>query len=199
MIADVRCFLLDLGKVLVDIDLGRLARAMQTLTGLGALPLQTAFTGDGLVNRYESGRITDQEFHFEFCSRIGRQIPWEEFAAAWNSIFLPGQILGDDILHSLAKRGDLWVISNTNPIHFRYIQENYGLLRHFRGFILSHEVGALKPDPAIFEAAAVRTGFERAATLFVDDQLSHVETARKLGFQALQFTSPSVLDPVLDQ
>ena len=197
MIADVRCFLLDLGKVLVDIDLGRLAASMQRLTGIGPMELQAAFTGDGLVTRYESGRISDQEFYGEFNARIGERISFDDFASAWNAIFIPGQILSDEVIARLATLGDLWVISNTNPLHFAYIRENYEFLRHFRGCILSYEVGALKPDPAIFHSASVRTGVAPEETVFVDDLQSHVEMARSLGFYAIQFTRPSDLDLLL--
>jgi FMN phosphatase YigB (HAD superfamily) len=197
MIPGIRCFLLDLGKVLVDIDLGRLGASMQVLTGIGPVELHAAFTGNGLVAHYESGRISNQEFYSEFNARTGRRISFDDFASAWNAIFVPGQILGDAVIARLASLGDLWVISNTNPLHFGYVRENYAFLRHFRGCILSYEVGALKPDPAIFHAACARTGIAPEETVFVDDLLSHVETARSLGFQAIQFTGPSDLDPLL--
>jgi glucose-1-phosphatase len=199
MIPAVRCFLLDLGRVLVDLDLARLASKMQALTGLGPVELRAAFTGDGLVARYETGRMSDQEFHKAFCSRTSRQISYPDFASAWNEIFVPGQILSDETISRLAGIGDLWIISNTNPIHFGYVRQNHDFLRYFQGYILSYEVGSLKPDPAIYEAARARTGINPSRTLFVDDQLSHVEAARKLGFHAIQFTRPSDLDPILQQ
>jgi glucose-1-phosphatase len=197
MTSGLRCFLMDLGRVMVDIDLSRLAARMRDLTGLDPVQLQNAFTSNGLVTRYETGRISDQDFHQEFCARAGRQVSYADFAAAWNAIFVPGQILSDEIISRLAAAGDLWVISNTNPIHFSYIRENYDFLRYFRGCILSYEVGALKPDPAIYDAARTRAGVDPSKTLFVDDQLSNVEAARKLGFQAIQFTRPSDLASVL--
>ncbi len=192
-----RCILLDLGKVVVDIDLGRMAARMQSLTGMTPAQLHAVFTNGGLVAEYESGKISNMEFFQEFCVRTGRQVTWEEFASAWNAIFVPGRFLSDDLLARLAKSADLWIISNTNPAHFQYFRENYDLLRHFRGCILSYEAGALKPDPAIFRAAVARTGVDPAQSIFVDDQISHVESARLLGFHVIHFTQPSDLDPLL--
>jgi FMN phosphatase YigB (HAD superfamily) len=181
------CALLDLGNVLVKIDLSRLGERVQSLTGIGPDQLRAAFAADNLFYRYESGHLGSVEFHAELCRRISREMPWDQFVAAWNSIFLPEPILDDELLTRLASKLDLWIISNTNPIHFDYIRENYDFFRHFRGFVLSHEAGALKPDPAIFAHAVERTGFEAARTLFVDDQSVNVEAACTLGFQAFQF------------
>ena len=186
----VRCILMDMGKVLVDIDLRRLGERLQAATGVGPEQLRAAFAADNLVARYESGRIGDAEFHREFCGRTRRDLPFEEFTAAWNSIFLPDPILDDDILGRLAAGCRLWVISNTNPIHYRFIQSHYGFLRHFAGCILSHEVGALKPEPTIFLRAVEKTGTAASCTLLVDDQETNVQAARALGFQAIRFVDP---------
>jgi len=183
----LRCALLDLGNVLVRIDLSRLGGCVQSLTGIPPEQLRATFTADNLVYRYESGRLSDVEFHAELCRRIGRKLPWDQFVAAWNSIFLQEPILSDELLALLAARIDLWIISNTNPLHFHYLRDHYAFSRHFKGFVLSYEVGALKPEPGIFARAVERTGVEPVRTLFVDDQAANVEAARTLGFQAFQF------------
>ena len=56
-----------------------------------------------------------------------------------------------------------------------------------RGSILSHELGLRKPDPAIYRAALKLSGTKAEETVFVDDLKSNVESARKLGFQAIRF------------
>lgn len=184
---DLRCALLDLGNVLVKIDLSLLGDRVQSLAGIGPDQLRAIFASDNLVYRYESGRMSSFEFHSELCRRIGREMPWDRFAEAWNSIFLPQPILDDDLLAGLAAKLDLWVISNTNPLHFDYVREHYDFLRHFTGFVLSYEAGALKPNPAIFARAVEKTGVKAARTFFVDDQNANVEAARTLGFRAYQF------------
>ena len=184
---ELRCALLDLGNVLVKIDYTPLARAARSLMGVAPDQLRAAFSNDRLGYRYESGLISNAEFHAELCRRTGCDVPWDQFVPAWNSIFLPEPILDEGLLAQLAAKLDLWVISNTNPLHFEYIRKHYDFLRHFRGFVLSYESGALKPDPAIFARAVEKTGAEPGRTLFVDDQSVNVDAARGLGFQAFQF------------
>ena len=181
------CALVDLGNVLVKIDYTALAAAARSLMGVAPDQLRAAFSADQLGYRYESGLIGSADFHTELCRRTGCDVPWDQFVSAWNSIFLPEPILDDGLLAHLAAKLDLWVISNTNPLHFEYIRKHYDFFRHFKGFVLSYEAGALKPDPAIFARAIEKTGVEAGRTLFVDDQSANVEAGRALGFQAFQF------------
>jgi putative hydrolase of the HAD superfamily len=96
----------------------------------------------------------------------------------------------DDVeptLRELAVRGiRLGVISNWD-------ERLRGLLRHlhldtrFEIIIISCEVGAAKPDPAIFERAARALGLPPNAIGHIGDSLAHdVEGAAAAGFQALQ-------------
>lgn len=186
----VRCILLDLGKVLLDFDFKRFGDRMRALTGVDAESLQEVYTGTELARKYESGLLRDEEFYSEVCRRIGKPVDWEDFVAAWNSIFCLSPIVPDDLVRVLSERCNLWIVSNTNAIHFNYIEMNFAILRHFKGFVLSHQVGALKPDPKIFIAALQRAGVAPENALFVDDQLPNVEAARKLGMDAFQFLGP---------
>ncbi len=181
------CVIFDLGKVLLDFDFQRFGKRMSELTALDADFLGNAITAGDLAVQYESGRLSDDDFHRQVCRRIGRQVPWNEFVDAWNSIFCPTPILAEEILGSLARTMDLWIISNTNRIHFDFICRRYSFLRHFKGFVLSHEVGLLKPDPAIFRYALGKAGFEANEALFVDDLPANVEAAGCLGMDAIQF------------
>jgi putative hydrolase of the HAD superfamily len=182
-----RTLLLDLGRVLVDFDFESLGERLAGQTGLEVEEVRAAFAADGLARRYESGLVDDRQFHDEISRRLGRALPWREFVEAWNSVFDPAPILPEALIAGLARRAALWVVSNTNRLHFDFIRERYPLLRHFRGYVLSHEVGALKPDARIFEVALERAASRPAETLFVDDLAVNVEGARRLGIEAFQF------------
>jgi glucose-1-phosphatase len=191
------CCLLDLGKVLLDFDLSRLGRCVHTLTGVTPEQLRAAALADDLAIRYESGKVSDAEFHEQICRRIGRPLTWDQFVNAWNSIFLPDSILPDHLIDRLTTSLDVWIISNTNPLHFRFIRRNYAFLRNVKGCILSYEVGYLKPDRRIFLHAVAVTGVEPARTVFIDDQEANVEAARLLGFNALHFVGAAQLEQQL--
>ena len=188
--SEVRCILLDMGKVLFDFDFKAFGQRMRELTGVEFERLRAAFTGEQLAVRYESGLLTDAEFYIEVCRRIGCRVSWENFVAAWNSIFHQDPILPEHLIRTLAVKADLWVVSNTNKLHFDHLAGRYPFLGCFKGYVLSHEVGALKPDPRIFQAALKRAEVEADRALFVDDQATNVAAARDLGIDSFQFLGP---------
>jgi len=59
--------------------------------------------------------------------------------------------------------------------------------------VLSHEAGAVKPEPAIYELAAARAGVEPGRIFFCDDLPGHVAAARAAGWDAEVFASAAML------
>src|SRR5262245_3625662 len=179
-----------MGKVLFDFDFKTFGERMHELTGIEFEPLRAAFTGEQLAIRYESGLLSDAEFYTEVCRRIGCPVSWENFVGAWNSIFQQDPILPEHLIRTLAGKTNLWVVSNTNKLHFDHLTSRHPFLSYFKGYILSHEVGALKPDVRIFQAALKRAGVKAERALFVDDQAANVAAARDLGIDSFQFLGP---------
>ncbi len=75
---------------------------------------------------------------------------------------------------------------NTRPI-----VDRLGLEREFDAVILSFEVGAMKPDPAIYREALGRLGDpDPARSVFVDDQVRYCDGAAALGLQTFLILRP---------
>jgi glucose-1-phosphatase len=64
---------------------------------------------------------------------------------------------------------------------------------------LSYEVGALKPEPKIYRAAAELAGVPPREIFFIDDIAGHVAAARQCGFDAVQYTTTPELVAALCQ
>jgi HAD superfamily hydrolase (TIGR01509 family) len=88
------------------------------------------------------------------------------------------------VLEELRRRGyRLGVISDTFPSLELTLREA-GIATYFASFTASSLVGAGKPDPRIFRAAAASLGVEAAESVFVDDTLLEADGARAVGFTA---------------
>jgi glucose-1-phosphatase len=143
---------------------------------------------NGLVNLYESGKLSSKQFFESLKERFNLTLSFEAFAPIWNEIFTENEEVSG-IIRSLKGKKRLGLLSNTNPLHFDYAVSNFPILKLFDRWILSHEVGFKKPDRAIFEAAIAWAGVESAKILFIDDIKGHVDAALSLGIKALQFVS----------
>jgi putative hydrolase of the HAD superfamily len=67
------------------------------------------------------------------------------------------------------------------------MREVFGYDALFDVSCYSWELGAAKPDPAFFAAAARRIGGDPAAILFIDDAALNVAAAREAGLAAEQW------------
>jgi putative hydrolase of the HAD superfamily len=149
--------------------------------------LRHIFASNTSVRKYELGLLSDAEFLAGICDQVGGGVTQHDFLEAWNCIFAVKPLLSGMLLSELAQKYPLWIVSNTNRMHFGFIRERYAFLTKFTGWILSFEVGAAKPDPLIFTRALQRAQFSASDVVFVDDQLPNVESARRLGIDAFQF------------
>ena len=186
------CVMFDAGRVLLDIDFGNLAAYLKMRAGLEPDEAQEAVARDGLARSYELGLLTDDEFCRRICGQLGVEIPREELVEAWNSV-IQNPIVPEAMLAALSARSALWVVSNTNNLHFTRILKQYPYLKYFRGYVLSYQSGVAKPDPDIFRLALARAGAKAEESLFIDDQSANVAAARTLGIDGIQFFNPGQL------
>lgn len=87
----------------------------------------------------------------------------------------------------------LYALTNWSHETFPIARERFDVLGWFRGIVVSGEVEVAKPDDAIYHHLADDFGLVPAETVFIDDTAANVEAARRLGFQAVLFTSPDAL------
>ena len=93
------------------------------------------------------------------------------------------------MIEGLRRRYRTVLLSNTNVIHFERLRHTLPQLKHFDAFVLSYEVKAMKPDPAIYRAAVEAAGCAPNECFFTDDIAEYVEGARQFGIDAVQFHS----------
>jgi len=182
----VKAFLFDLGNVLVRFD--HRAAAAKITDGTGASPekLFEMFFESPLVVEHDTGRISTQQFYEEVSRRIGMRISYERFLEVWNDIFIEDlEMTG--LVGGLLERYPCFLISNTNRPHFEYLRDKFPLLNAMSGWILSYEVGHLKPHPAIYHRALEMVRLPPAEIFYVDDRDDLIQAARSMGFQTHRF------------
>jgi FMN phosphatase YigB (HAD superfamily) len=193
----IKTIFFDLGNVIIPFDFKRAYGRLQPLCNYPATEIPQRMRGTDLVSRFESGLIGPEQFVKEFSAVLELRINYDEFCDMWTSVFLPEPLIEESLLENLRRRYRLMILSNTNPIHFHMIRENYPLLGHFDHCVLSYEVGALKPSEEIFRAAVVHAGCAASECFFTDDLAVNVEAARRYGLDAVQFQSAAQLEEEL--
>ena len=185
----IQTVIFDLGKVLIPFDFNRGYQAMEKLCGIAACDIPARIATTDLVQRFETGLVSAEDFVEQLSRQLGMNIGYDRFCDLWSSIFLPEPLLPESMIEGLRRRHRVLLLSNTNAIHFEMIRDRYPILNHFDDFVLSYQVRAMKPSPAIFREAFVRARCRPEEIFFTDDIGAYVEAARKEGMDAVQFLS----------
>jgi len=183
----LKTIIFDLGNVIIPFDFRRGYAGLQQHVSIPAEEIPERIRATGLVPEFESGRIEPRAFVEALGGALDANLSYETFCDIWSSIFLPHTLIPSELVETLRRNYRVMVLSNTNAIHFEKVWEAYPILRHFDHLILSHEVKALKPEPAIYAAALSQAQAEPGECFFTDDILAYVEGARTAGLQAEQF------------
>jgi FMN phosphatase YigB (HAD superfamily) len=179
----------DLGKVLVDFDWTRAAKRIAPKCGIPALVLMTKALGSPLLNQYERGLISTDEFFLEFKRLSGYREGFETFAADFGDIFtgIPEMIGLQQRIHEAGI--PTYVFSNTNELAVNHIRRHYSFFNHFDGYLLSYELKVMKPEPGIYEAAERLSGLSGSSVLYLDDIAANTAAGAARNWQVITHTS----------
>jgi len=195
----IHLFVFDLGNVILPFDHRPIATKLHERSiGNGLWTPKKIFDdlfnfANGIINRYEEGLSSSFEFYLEIRNRYHLDLPYEEFKEIWNNIFRDSPEVNELILYLKAKGYPVFILSNTNELHFSHILERFPIVHAVDDWILSFEVGAKKPDRRIYDAIFEKMDVEGEKVLFIDDMEHNVAAARSLGMQGLLYTDPEDL------
>ncbi len=108
---------------------------------------------------------------------------------------LAGSIAGAvEILKELRDRDvPLYALSNWPAETFPLARQRFDFLGWFRGILVSGEIGAIKPEPRIYEVLLERFAIDPLSAVFIDDVAVNAAAARAFGIHAIHFTTPAAL------
>ena len=182
----IRALILDLGNVLIFHDNEQLYRELAAACGTTPEAIVAALRSD--VGRGMNTTDGPPEIVYEMVApAIGFPGDVASFAAIWNGIFRPNEAIVP-VVEALYGRVPLFVLSNTNAMHMAYIRPRLPVLQRLDAILTSHELGLMKPEPEIYQAALVTAGVRPEEAVFFDDLPGHVEGARQVGIRAFLFT-----------
>lgn len=177
----------DLGNVLIPFDYNIAIKKLNNIeSGLGDKFIEFYKSNYDFHRNFERGKIREKDFIKKLLEIIDYKIDEETFCRYYADIFS----LNEDVislLPGLKKDYKLYLLSNTNSIHKKYGWENYDFLKYFDKLILSFEVGSVKPEEKIYRAVEKSSGLPSEEHFFIDDIQEYADSAKILGWDAVQF------------
>lgn len=151
-----------------------------------------------LLFQLELGHISAADFGPRFAEAIG--LPADRGDGIAERLF--GHADADEAMLgavAAAKRAGVktGLISNSWGDALVYDRDRFPEL--FDGWVISHEVGLRKPDPAIYELGAEKIGLAPADCVFVDDLGGNLKPAKELGMATVKHTDAAETIPRIEE
>jgi HAD superfamily hydrolase (TIGR01509 family) len=183
-----KTILLDLGGVLLNIDYKKTTTAF---TELGVNDFDdhfSQFKADELFAHLETGKISEAQFYAAIIPICKKGTTAEQVKNAWDAMLLDFRVKSLDFLLPLAAKYPLYLLSNTNSIHYaafsKTLLEQTGkssLEDYFIKTYYSHLIGKRKPVLETYRFVLNDMGVTAAETLFIDDSINNIDAAASLG------------------
>lgn len=183
----------DIGQVLVRYDARQAARAMARLLGRHPVKVAKFLWGSDIVDRIERGTLKPEEIYGMFKTELGFSGDFAAFKRLWSGFFRLNPDVSKLLERLKAKDAKVYLLSNTNELHWDFIRTRFSFAKKVDGVVLSYELKERKPEPEIYLSALRLARAEAADCVFIDDRRENVKAAAKLGFHAIHFKSSTAL------
>lgn len=187
----IKNIIFDFGGVIFDIDHAKVEKAFR---GLGLNNFEELFSQASqttLFQDFEKGIISPAVFRQQLKNLAGLDVSDAVLDATWNEILCDYPPHRIDLLKSLAKNYRLFLLSNTNSIHFDHytalFQQRFGydFLSLFEETYWSFKMGKRKPDADPYLHILHEKNLKPQETVFIDDSIQNIRIAEELNIFAV--------------
>jgi glucose-1-phosphatase len=173
--------LFDIGHVLVQLTGASLIKRL-TKQDFSDEDIHNTWLSIPGVRRFETGKCEVSEFASGVIEYYDLDCTENEFATHFRNAAERKFDGVDDYLLQLANTHELACLTNTNPLQWPKIRDDFGLGQHFSKQYVSYELGLMKPGAEIFDHVLKDTALLPEEILFIDDNIHNCTTAQSAGY-----------------
>lgn len=181
----LKLLVFDMGHVFVDFEWEEVCQGFCLAAGCSRDRLKEVFAQVAKLG-YEHGHVDTDAFLAEINRLLSSTITRAVFDELWTHTFRENEEMAE-LLGKLRSQCPLYLLSNTNEVHYDFVQSRYNVARHFEELVLSYKLGFAKPEAEIYTEVLRRSGVPAEQCLFVDDLEANVQAAAKVGMNTILF------------
>lgn len=197
--SSIKCVISDLGKVILFFDNDIFLKKMMDFSPLSIEEMRDLiYSHFKIVQDFDRGKLSPRQFYGQVLEKFQAEISFEDFYEIYNDIFfLNPPVLS--LLKKLRSGYRLVLLSNTDVMRFGFIKNRFPEILIFDEYVLSFEVGRIKPHPDIYRVSLDRAKAKAEECVFVDDREENIEGARQMGINSILFKSQAQLEVSLQE
>ena len=182
----INAIIFDLGNVIVKVDWGNFYEKLAEHSGKPIGFIKKYHQNSADSKNFEKGKINFKQFYGALDTDLNLKIGQNEFNKYYCSIFTLNNNVAN-LIQKLKRKFRLVLLSNTDKLHFEFINNKFRIVNAFDDCVLSYEVGYRKPNPLIFINAIKKTKTLPFNCAYFDDIMEFVFIARLTGIKAFQY------------
>jgi len=181
--ASERVLMFDLGNILVHLN--SVSKIWSGAQSREDKNLEQRWSASQAVKDLETGRNNSLP---AFLEAIRKDVPVTVSEDEFYKIFRQAIGTVPPVIHALLAilktRYRLYMLSNTSFFHWSVCQDEHQLDRYFEKVFLSCELGVMKPDPRIYQAARQQINVCPENIWYYDDREENIREALNQGYRA---------------
>jgi putative hydrolase of the HAD superfamily len=196
----IKNLIFDLGGVLLDLSVDSTLQSFAEVSGIEPTRIKQLFVNSAGFDAYEKGEFTDSEFRDFVRKLYSIDASDEVLDTCWNAMLVNIPLEKLQLLETLKKTHNVFLLSNTSNIHVNYINDilikrvtQNSLDDFFHHSFYSYRMKMRKPDAEIFQQVLDEAKLIPNETLFLDDNQANVEGASKLGINTVHVVNPNMI------
>ena len=186
----IKAIIFDFGNVICHFTNDILRQRLADLSGKTPDEIKRiSYIESDINKRFETGLISNQDFYEELSKICGVNVSYQELKTIYSKDKFNRVPNTKELIEKLRKNYKVGLLSNTSDWDWDYMIQVAPEVLSFDSITKSYEVGAMKPDKAIYEDALRKLNLKPEECIYTDDILEYVDKAKSLGFEAFQFTT----------
>jgi FMN phosphatase YigB (HAD superfamily) len=183
----------DLGGVILKFSHLSICERLSDISHTPVNEIYGFIFNNSLESRYDTGEITSNDFYMEIKNYLKIDLSFNGFYDIWTNIFEENVEISKIIAGLKEQNHRLFLLSNTNEMHFNFVKSKFAIVNIFDGSILSYEAGRKKPDINIFKEVLRKTGAAANDHVYIDDIKENVIAAQSIGMFGIYFKNADKL------
>ena len=184
----INTIIFDIGNVIVCFDHRGTCEKLAKKSEYSPAEIYDYIFNTSLVEEYDGGKISSRQFYKRIEDHVKPGINYDMFFDIWGDIFILDESV-EEIIKDLYRKTELYLLSNTNELHFLYLKKNFGFFKYFNKNFLSYEEKFKKPDIRIFNSVLKKIDAVPQDIIYIDYKEENVEGFSKLGVNGIVFYS----------
>ena len=183
--SQIRSVVFDVGWVLVHLDynpllnyLGSSGQSFALKEVIAAIDLEAHERGE-----FGGAQLMDN------MARLAPNLDAAKLEQLWTQMFTPVESMFT-LARKLSRSYNVHLLSNVGDLHWTHLDRQFQLLSLAHSALPSYEARVMTPHRDIYKLAEQRFDLKPSQTVFIDDLLPNVESARQCGWHIIHHQSP---------